>query len=184
VGGAAQTATWRDGATITEQHCRIRHTPEGSAQTFTFATGRFQRADELFWNYRFLACDETRPDAAAVFARHRLKGEKEQLFKEVLRGLDLHHPPCAELNANRMFYALAALACNLMVAVKRLCLPEECQGWQVKTLLRQVVRLPAALVTHARRWVVRGEVPAAWLVWWKQWEQRWWPAPIAGRPAG
>lgn len=184
VWGTAQTATWRDGATITEQHCRIRHTPEGSAQTFTFATVRFQRADELFWNYRFLACDETRTDAAAVFARHRLKGEKEQLFKEVLRGLDLHHPPCAELNANRMFYAIAALAYNLMVAVKLLCLPEECQGWQVKTLLRQVVRLPAALVTHARRLVVRVEVPAAWLVWWEQWEQRWWPLPTAGRPAG
>ncbi len=35
--------------------------------------------------------------------RHKLKGEKEPLLKEVLRGLDLHHPSCAELNANAMF---------------------------------------------------------------------------------
>ena len=119
-----------------------------------------------------------------MFARHRLKGEKEQLFKEVLRGLDLHHPPCAELNANRMFYAIGALAYNLMIAVKLLCLPEECQGWQLKTLMRQIVRLPAVLVAHARRLIARVEVPTAWLVWWTRWEERWWPAAQAGRPAG
>jgi hypothetical protein len=184
VWGPAREATWRDGAQITEQHCRIRHTPEGSEQTFTFAVVRFKRSDEMFWNYRFLACDEARTDAAGVFARHRLKGEKEQMFKEVLRGLDLHHPPCAELNANRMFYAIGALAYNLMIAVKLLCLPEECQGWQLKTLMRQIVRLPAVLVAHARRLIARVEVPGAWLVWWTRWEDRWWPQAQAGRPAG
>src|SRR5207249_7447107 len=96
-------------------------------QTFTFAVVRFKGSEEMFWNYRFLACDEVRTDAAAVFGRHRLKGEKEQMFKEVLRGLDLPHPPCAELNANRMFYAIGALAYNLMIALKLLGLPEECQ---------------------------------------------------------
>ena len=58
-----------------------------------------------------------------------------------------------------MFYAIAALASNRRVAVKRLCRPAEGQGWQVKTLLRQGVRRPAALVTHARRLVVRVVVP-------------------------
>lgn len=182
--GPTQEAIWRDGAKITEQHCRIRHTPEESKETFTFAVVRFKRSDEMFWNYRFLACDEVRTDAAAIFVRHRLKGEKEQLFKEVLRGLDLHHPPCAELNANRMFYAIGALAYNLMIAVKLLCLPEECQGWQLKTLMRQMVRLPAVLVAHARRLVARVEVPGAWLMWWTKWEQRWWPQTQGGRPAG
>lgn len=45
-----------------------------------------------------------------VFARHRLKGGKEQMFKDVLRGLDLYHPPCERLTANRMFCVLGALA--------------------------------------------------------------------------
>jgi hypothetical protein len=184
VWGPAQEGTWRDGAKITEQHCRIRHTPEESKETFTFAVVRFKGSDEMFWHYRFVACDEVRTDAAAIFARHHLKGEKEQLFKEVLRGLDLHHPPCAELNANRMFYAIGALAYNLMIALKVLRLPEECQGWQLKTLMRQIVRLPAVLVAHARRLVARVEVPAAWLVWWSNWEQRWWPTAQVGRPAG
>ena len=50
-----------------------------------------------------------------------------------------------------MFYAIAALACNLMAAVKLLCLPDECQSWTVPTRLKQMVRLPAMLVRHAQR---------------------------------
>lgn len=175
-------SVWRDGSPITEQHALVRHTPEGSAQTFAFAAVRFRKEGELFWSYRFLACEGRRRDAAAIFARHKLKGEKEQLLKEVLRGLDLHHPPCAELNANAMFYAIAALAYNLLVTVKLLCLPDECQSWQVQTMLRQIIRLPATLVRHARGLLTRVEVPASWLVWWENWRQRWWPAPQA-RPA-
>ncbi|MBL8128768.1 MAG: transposase [Chloroflexia bacterium] len=180
--GAPVKSVWRDGSPITEQHGLIRHTPEGSEQTFDFAVVRFRKEGELFWSYRFLACEGTRRDAAAIFARHQLKGEKEPLLKEVLRGLDLHHPPCAELNANAMFYALAALAYNLLVTVKLLCLPEECQSWQVKTMLRQIIRLPATRVRPARGLLARVEVPASWLVWWENWRQRWWPTPQA-RPA-
>jgi hypothetical protein len=182
--GQAVESKWRDGAPVTEQHCLIRHTPAAGAQTFTFAAVRFRKEGEMFWNYRFLACDGTRGDAAAIFARHKLKGEKEQLLKEVLRGLDLHHPPCAELHANAMFYAIAALAYNLLVTVKLLCLPEECQGWQVKTMLRQIVRLPATLVRHARRLVARVEVPASWLGWWADWQQRWWSGTAAASATG
>lgn len=173
--GPSQSGRWRDGSEITEQHCIIRHTPEDSEVSFHVAAVRFRGEGEMFWRYRFVACDGVRRDAAAIFARHKLKGEKEQLLKEVLRGLDLHHPPCAELNANAMFYAVAALAYNLLVAVKLVCLPDECQSWQVRTMLRQIIRLPATLVRHARKLLARVEVPAAWLVWWQAWQARWWP---------
>jgi hypothetical protein len=180
----AQTTTWRDGTVITEQFLRLRHTPQASQFTFPLATVRWKKDGELFWRYSFVACDETRTDAAAILARHRLKGGKEQLFKEVLRGLDLHHPPCESLTANRMFYALGALAYNVMIGVKLLCLPEECQSWTLPTLLRQLVRLPAVLVQHARVLLARVAVPAAWLAWWENWEQRWWPRALVGRPSG
>jgi len=178
---ATQTR-WRDGTEVTEQHTGIRHTPEDSDFTFPLATARWKKADEMFWRYAFVAHDERRTDAVAIRARHRLKGGKEQLFKEVLRGLDLHHPPCVSLTANRMFYAIAALAYNLMKAVQLLCLPDDCQGWTVPTLLKQMVRLPATLVRHARQLVARVEVAASWLDWWRLWETRWWRAaqPAAG----
>lgn len=176
---AAQKARWRDGAQITEQHAGIRHTPAESQFTFPLAVARWRKEDEMFWRYAFVAHDPNRVDAQAIMARHRLKGGKEQLFKEVLRGLDLHHPPCESLTANRMFYAIAALAYNLIKAVQLLCLPQECQGWTVPTLLKQMVRLPAVLVSHARRLVARVEVAVSWLDWWRKWQTRWWQAASA-----
>ena len=145
--------------------------------TFPLAVARWKKNDELFWRYAFVAHDQSRTDAEAILARHRLKGGKEQLFKEVLRGLDLHHPPCESLTANRMFYAIAALAYNLMKAVQLLCLPEECQSWQLKTLLRQVLLMPAKLVKHARVLIARVQVPAAWLCWWRTVMSRLWLEP-------
>ena len=172
---SAETQTrWRDGTQVSEQHAGLRHTTEGSEFTFTLAAARWKKSDELFWRYSFVAHEGRRHDPATVMARHRLKGGKEQLFKEVLRGLDLHHPPCESLTANRMFYAIGALAYNLMKAVQLLCLPDECQSWTVPTLLRRMVRLPATLVRHARRLVARVEVAVSWLSWWQAWETRWW----------
>ena len=173
---AASTTRWRDGTEVTEQHAALRHTPAESEFTMTLACARWKKDGELFWRHAFVAHDGQRADPAAVLARHRLKGGKEQLFKEVLRGLDLHHPPCEKLVANRMFYAVAALAYNLMKAVQLLCLPDACQGWTVPTLLKQLVRLPATLVQHARRLLARVEVAPSWLGWWQAWETRWWRA--------
>jgi hypothetical protein len=177
----AQTTRWRNGQEVTEQHAGIRHTPGESQFTFPLAAARWKKEGEMFWRYAFVAHDEGRTDAEAIMARHRLKGGKEQLFKEVLRGLDLHHPPCESLTANRMFYAIAALAYNLIKAVQILYLPDECQSWTVPTLLRQVVRLPAVLVQHARRMIARVEVAPSWLNWWQAWEARW--RGSAGAPA-
>ena len=180
---AAQQTTWRDGTEVTEQYAGIRHTPAESDFTFPLAVARWKKDGEMFWRYGFVAHDGRRSDPQAIMARHRLKGGKEQLFKEVLRGLDLHHPPCESLMANRMFYAIAALAYNLMKAVQLLCLPEECQSWTVATLLRQMVRLPATLVQHARRLVVRVEVAVSWLNWWQAWQSRWCRAPAQAAPS-
>lgn len=177
----ATHARWRDGSEVTEQHADLRHTPAASDFTFPLACARWKKEGEMFWRHAFVAHEARRTDAAAVMARHRLKGAKEQLFKDVLRGLDLHHPPCESLVANRMFYAIAALAYNLIKAVQILCLPDECQGWTVPTLLKQMVRLPALLVRHARVLVARVAVAASWLDWWQKWQARWWATgPVAG----
>jgi hypothetical protein len=73
---------------------------------------------------------------------------------------------CAEINANRMFYAIGALAYNLLVAVKLLHLPDDCQGWQVKTLFHKIMLMPERLA------------------WWVQTMSRLWPQPRVGRPCG
>jgi hypothetical protein len=161
-------------------HAFLRHQPEGRNGPQKFAVSR--RRDGLFDTYGFIACDEGQSDGALVGERHHLKGEKEQLFSEVLSGLDLHHPPCSALRANQIYYLIAALAYDLMVAIKLLDLTDECQSWRIKTLMKKLVMLPGRLSQRSRQWVVKVLVPGAWLAWWQRWAQRAWPALGPGRP--
>jgi hypothetical protein len=158
----------------------LRHQPEGRNTPQLFAVSR--RRDGLFDRYGFIACDDAQTDAALVGERHHLKGDKEQLFSEVLTGLDLHRPPCSALIANQVYYLIAALAYDLMVAIKLLDLSDDCQGWRVKTLMKKLVFLPGRLSRHARQWVAKVLVPGAWLGWWQRWAQRVWPTLGPGRP--
>jgi len=163
-----------------EQHAFFRHQPDGCEKPKLFACARQKK--DLFYRYGFIVCDEGQKDAARVFERHHLKGDKEKLFSEVLSGLDLHHPPCASLMANRIFYALAMLAYNLLMAIKVLELPDDCQGWRLKTMLKQMVYLPTRLMNRSRQVWARLLVPADWLEWWRKLLERMWPRPGPGRP--
>jgi hypothetical protein len=163
-----------------EQFGFLRHQPDGCVEPKLFACVR--RKDDLLWRYGFVACDESQGDAARVFERHALKGDKERLFSEVLSGLDLHHPPCLSLRANQMFYALAMVAYNLLQAIKLLELPDDCQGWRLKTLLAKLVLLPVRMGRRSRQAVARLLVPVAWLAWWQQLVERLWPRWGVGRP--
>jgi hypothetical protein len=163
-----------------EAHAFFRHQPEGRQEPQLFAAVR--RREGLFDTFGFIACDERQTDAARVGERHHLKGEKEQLFREVLSGLDLHRPPCSALLANQIYYLIAALAYDLMVAIKLLDLPDDCQGWRIKTLMKKLVFLPGRLRQRSRQWVARVLVPGAWLSWWQRWAERVWPEPGPGRP--
>lgn len=161
-------------------HAFLRHQPQGRQCAQLFAVSR--RRDGLFDRYGFIACDDAQTDAALVGQRHHLKGEKEQLFSEVLNGLDLHRPPCSALRANQIYYLIAALAYDLMVAIKLLDLNDDCQSWRVKTLMKKLVMLPGRLSRRARQWVAQVQVPGGWLNWWQRWAQRVWPEHKPGRP--
>jgi hypothetical protein len=164
-----------------DQHAFLRHQPEGRTAPQLYAVRRYQ--DGLFPSYGFIACDDAQTDAVRVSERHHLKGEKEQLFSEVLSGLDLHHPPCSSLLANQVYYLIAALAYNLMIAIKLLDLRDECQSWRIKTVIKKLVMLPGRLSRQSRQWMAKVLVPGAWLNWWQRWAARVWPqAYQRGRP--
>ncbi len=153
---------------VTETYAWVMHTPEGMDQAQTFAACRWKKSDELFWRYAFVACEKgaTRTPRA-VFERHRIKGACEQRFSEVLSDLDLHHPPCLSLIANRAFYALATLAYNILTALKVLELTDEQQTWRVRTIIRHLLTVPATLVSHANRRKLRICLPAGMMRWWR-----------------
>jgi hypothetical protein len=161
-------------------HAFLRHQPAGRQAPQLFAVRR--QREGLFDTYGFIACDDQQTDPARVGERHHLKGEKEQLFGEVLNGLDLHRLPCSALLANQIYYLIAALAYDLMVAIKLLDLSDACQSWRVKTLMKKLVMLPGRLRQRSRQWVARVMVPGAWLCWWQRWLERVWPQSGPGRP--
>lgn len=180
---------------VTEAYGWVKHMPEGMDKAQTFAACRWKRADEMFWRYAFVACEQNGARSArAVFERHRLKGGCEQRFSEVLSDLDLHHPPCLSLIANRAFYALASLAYNILTALKVLDLDDEHQGWRVRTIIRHLLTVPATQVTHANRRKLRICIPAGMLRWWRLFlarfvprrkrgeglDEAYWPEPDTG----
>lgn len=139
----------------------------------------------MFWRYAFVTVNEQDGSAQLAFERHRLKGDKERVLSERLSDLDLHHPPCANLNANRSFYTLAGLAWNLLQALKLLHLPAEEAPKRMRTLLRLLLLIPVELKRHARGLKACLYAPAGWVVWWRGMLQellpRRAPAPLPAR---
>lgn len=118
---AVEKTQWRDGTEHQAQYAWFRYQPGGCASPKLFAVVRHKSlTGDLFWRYAFITCQEQSGSPRLAFEHHRLKGDKERAFSDVLSDLDLHHPPCQDLQANRMFYALATLAYNALMALKRL----------------------------------------------------------------
>jgi len=167
-----------------EQYAWVRHQPGECARAHTFAAVRRREPGEMFYRYAFVLTQAGEvKEPQAIFQRHRLKGAKEQGFSQVLSDLDLHHPPCLELVANQAFYAIATLAYNLLAALRVLELPEEAQGWRVRTIIRHLLTVPVTVSRHARYERAKICIPAGWLKWWRLYFQQWVPKRKAGRPS-
>jgi hypothetical protein len=152
----------------TSEYTWIKHQPGEMKENQVFAACRRKKSDELFYRYAFMACEnEPKRTPKAVMDRHCLKGCCEQRFSEVLSDLDLHHPPCLSLVANQAFYALATLAYNILTALKVLDLPDHAQSWRVRSIIRHLLTVPATVVAHANRQVLKLSIPAGWLKWWR-----------------
>jgi hypothetical protein len=166
-----------------EQYTWVKHQPGECAQAQQFATVRWMNEGELWWRYAYVACQPGPKDTPrSVFERHHLKGAKEQGFSDLLSTLDLHHPPCKDLIANQAFYALGILAHNLLISLRVLDLPDEAQGWRLKTIIRHLLTVPVSVSRHARSTVARICVPTGWMRWWRLFLDRWLPKRQAGRP--
>lgn len=166
---AERLGKWRDGKEHRIQHAWLRYQPEGCSKPQLFAVTRHQlAAGELFWRYAFICCDAEREHSPGLAVeRHQLKGDRERLFSQVLTDLDLHHPPCKSLEANEVFYALAALAHNLLQAIKLVYLPDHEQPVRLRTLLHILMLIPVQFKRHARQVKAVCCVSTPWLPWWR-----------------
>jgi hypothetical protein len=167
---AVELELWRDGTEHQVQYNWLRYQPGGCQTAKLFAVVRHRKAgEEFFWRYHFVANKEREnlKTPKAGFERHRLKGDKERAFSELLSDLDLHHPPCHSLVANNAYYLLGALAYNVLQAIKVIYLPPEHQPKRIRTLLQHLLLIPVEIKRHARGIKAVFFAPAGWLAWWK-----------------
>jgi hypothetical protein len=167
---AVELEAWRDGTEHETQYNWLRYQPSGCIAPKLFAVVRHRReGEEMFWRYHFVATKEHQSvqQPKGAFERHRLKGDKERAFSELLSDFDLHHPPCHSLKANNAYYLLGALAYNLLQALKVIYLPAEHQPKRIRTLLHHLLLIPVEIKRHARRMKAVFFAPAGWMAWWK-----------------
>jgi len=165
---AAVERRGRKGETLHEQYAWLRHQPEGMTEAVQYAVARYRSEGEFLWRYSFIATSARSEGPQAVFERHRLKGDFERRFSELLSDLDLHHPPCASLAANRVYYALATLAYNILQALKLIWMPPDEQSLRVRTLIHRLLLIPVEIKRHARHVMACFYLPEHAVSWWRQ----------------
>ena len=157
-------------------YAHIRHKPEGTAKAHLYAVKRWREEGEMFDRYAFCACEDSARAPRSVWERHAMKGERERMFSQLLSELDLHHPPCLQLDANQAYYTLATIAYNILTTLKLTELPDEHQQWRVRSIIGHLLTLPAKLSRHARGLVLRIYAPAGQMNWWRLWQEKHAPA--------
>jgi hypothetical protein len=190
--GPQIAAVSRKGEDILEQHSFVRHQPgEDCIKGHDFAVVRYQAATggELLYRYAYVACGQaskvatpvTDPAAsAATFAYHKTKGAHEHVFSNILSDLDLHHPPCKRFLSNEAWYALGAIANNLLRAVQALALPEDKQAMRLRSIIRECVVIPVRLTKHAGRSAVKVFITRSLQKWASEVLEKVWPKRARG----
>ncbi len=141
-----------------EEAAIICHQPQGWKEMESYVVVRSwwdgtQR--RLRPRHVFILVSRTDLPLAELVKRHRGKQGQENAQKGPLIDLDLHHPPCGVLCANQAYYTAAQIAQILLCAVQYNILPASARGHGIRTIIRELVRVPARLVRRGRRWIVR-----------------------------
>jgi hypothetical protein len=152
----------------TEEAAILRHRPDGwdSEESYVVVRSHFDGDQRrLTPRHIFILVSRTDLPLQELVRRHREKQGQENAQKGPLIDLDLHHPPCQKLNANRAFYTCGQLAQILLIATQYQLLPHAARRHGLRTLIRDLVRTAARLVRHGRKLVLKFAKTALRLDW-------------------
>lgn len=149
---------------------------EGWAAKRQMIARRWRNRGEFIWNYAAVTTNLTPQDARiaklmeggrgfaeVIWNLYSYKQAMENQWKDLLRDLSLHNPPCAKASVNAVFYSIAALAYNLAVGVRRLGLGAPYATMALWRLRREFFELCASAAHHARTVVMRFLDARDWL---------------------
>jgi len=140
---------------VDEEYSEFIYEPDGWDEPRRYVVVRFKKEGELFWRYAFRLTNRLDLSPEEVFGLHRCKGEHETYIGELLNEYGLHHPRMAAFDANEAYYLIAALAYNLIIALKMLVLDTQWLFTRVKRIRFNWLLIPGVFVKHARREVVK-----------------------------
>jgi hypothetical protein len=142
----------------------------------TMVCRRWRKTGEMIWNYAAVATNLRSEDprivkamadgrnfAEVIWDLYSYKQAMENQWKDLLRDMSLHHPPCAKARVNAVFYSIASLAYNLSVGVRRLGLGGTRSTMTLWRLRRDFFQLAAYASRHSRAVVMRFLDARQWL---------------------
>jgi hypothetical protein len=116
---------------------------------------------DVVYGYSFILTDLDGP-AATVEHHHRDRAQIEERIKDAKLGVSLRRLPFSDLDANRVWLACSALALNLLALLNDLCSAPSPQPpghlprrRQAKFVRRMLLCVPARVIHHARRIILR-----------------------------
>jgi hypothetical protein len=114
---------------------------------------------DVVYGYSFILCDLD-GTAAHVEHHHRDRAQIEERIKDAKLGVSLRRLPLSDLEANRVWLHCSALALNLLALLNDLMFGPEPPGHlprrrQAKWLRRMLLCVPARVIHHARRLILR-----------------------------
>jgi hypothetical protein len=151
-----------------EEATVVRHRPDGwdCEESYVVVRSHFDGDQRrLTPRHIFILVSRTDLPLRELVRRHREKQGQENAQKGPLIDLDLHHPPCQKLDANRAFYTCGQLAQILLIATQYQLLPHAARRHGLRTLIRDFVRTAARLVRHGRRLALKFAKNALRLDW-------------------
>ena len=135
-----------------EEYVWVSHQPaEWNERQLYIAIRTFWDGDQrlMYPRYSFILTNIEDLSTPEIIRMHRGKQGQENEMKGPLIDLDLHHPSSESFMANRVIYTIGQLAQILIRCVQYLALPKSFWKKQLRTIIRQVVRLPGIIVKHA-----------------------------------
>jgi len=137
-------------------------------QVYVVVRSRYEgRQKLLFPRYTVILVSRDDLPLREIVKRHRGKQGQENALKGPLIHLDLHHPPCQRLRANRAFYTAGQIAQILLVAVQFKLLPQPARVHSIRTIIRDLIRAGAKLVKKSRKLILKftKQLPGRTLFW-------------------
>ncbi len=143
---------------VREWACETVHTLNHATRPYRLLVIRKERLqDDLFYGpyvYTALITNMELPLEDQI-AWYRQRGQCENRIKELKWDFELRVLPSGDFFVNAIYLRILTLAYNLFMALKTLLLPEADRVLRLKTVLFRLLGLPALVVRHARRLLLK-----------------------------